>query len=183
MDREIVALELVGDWKRAVDRAAQHRQHGVRQEHQLAARAKQPERLWDPDERVGPERSAILADGEVKGLIAHRNVLGVCLDQGDGHLVLGCEPQGCSELAIRKIEANHPGPAACHPRRDVAGTTPEFDGVHAGHVWREQTQLGLGDPPDPPPRFEIGSPGLFAECHPVVGHVVPVVAVDPHVLR
>jgi hypothetical protein len=148
----------------------------------LACGAQQSRGLGDPLVRIGPDRRAVLRDGQVEARLRQRHGLGIAQDEWKLDPELLLEATRGLELRRRVVDADGLGAASGQPSRDVACAAPELDDVLAVEILRQQVHVGLRDGPDSPSRVRAG-PVASPSVDPVMGHAVPVLAVTPNVLR
>jgi hypothetical protein len=106
VEREVVALQTLGDRNRTVDRRAQHRQRRRAKKRERAAWAQKAMRLGDPHIGVAPNCRAVLGDSEIERSIGIRDRFGVAVDQPERDAVLGGEASSGRQLRLGVIDEN-----------------------------------------------------------------------------
>ena len=96
-------------------------------------------RLGDPAVRIGPDGGAVLADGQVEGVIGQTDVLGVAMDQREVEVVLVLEAARVFSCSVLLTDA--PG----EPGAEVGGllqirgrpsrSTTSIPAISAGSAW------------------------------------------------
>ena len=128
----------------------------------------------NPQLRITPDCSPVLADREVERAVGLRHRLCVAVHPIDVvDTVLGCEAAGSRQLLGRVVDGVYRRSTSAHPRRYVPGAATEFDRSEASEIVRQQWERTVGDAPDPPGRFVL-RPGSFSARHPVRSVHVPV---------
>ncbi len=113
---------------------AENDERRVAQEDQPAAGTQQPRRLRHPEVRIGPDRGAVLRDGEVERRVRQRHPLAGCLDQREHDPRLLLHPPGRLELRGRRVDADRARAELGEPRREVRGPAAELDDVEPRNV-------------------------------------------------
>src|ERR671924_1030649 len=113
---------------------AQDREGRVAEEDQSPAGPKEPGRFRDPQLGIGPNRSAVLRDGDVEALIGQRDVLRARLDKLDRNAELLAHPARRLKLRRRRVDAGHPRPTLREPGAEICGPAPELDHVLGGDI-------------------------------------------------
>src|SRR5205823_10668063 len=148
VEAELWALQTLLDFPRVGH--AKHRERGVAQEDELAARSNEPRGLGDPLVRIAPDRGAVFGDREIERSPGKAGRLRIRLDELEAQPVLRVHPARGLELLRRDIDA-HDAPCAApfQPGRDIRGPAPELDDVLAANVGKD-VDLALGRVPHAP---------------------------------
>ena len=135
--------------RRALEALAEDDERRVPQEDQPPTRPQQARRLRDPAVGVGPDRRAVLGQGEVERGVRQRDVLPHCLDERKLEPELLLHGARRRKLCGRRIDAHGPRAALREPGREVGGAASELDDVETGDV-AEDADFRLRDLEDAP---------------------------------
>ncbi len=113
---------------------AEDHERRVAEEHEPAAGPKQPGRLGDPAVRIGPDRRAVLGQGEVEALGRQSRLGRIRLDERELDPCLGHHPTRRLELRRGDVDAYRASAVLREPRREVRGAAAELDDVEPGDV-------------------------------------------------